>query len=92
MNLVPLTNKVLVKLEKQVEQKTKSGIIIPETKKTSQDLVIMKIIAVGESCKTPIKPGMDIITHQYHGHPIEFEGEKYRVMSENDILMKVEGK
>ena len=97
MKIRPLQDRVIVKrLEDEVE-KTKGGIIIPDTaeEKPQQG----KIIAVGkgklndDGKLTPVdvKVGDTILFGKYSGSEVKLNGEEHLIMREEDILGVVEG-
>jgi chaperonin GroES len=92
MKVRPLADRVLVKrLEDEVE-KTKGGIIIPDTAKEKPQQG--KVIAVGKGRKTEegsvvpldVKVGDRILFGKYAGSEIKLDGEEHLIMREEDIL------
>ena len=97
MKIRPLQDRVLVKrLDEEVE-KTKGGIIIPDTAKEKPQQG--KVIAVGKGKQnddgkvTPldVKVGDTILFGKYSGSEIKLDGEEHLIMREDDILGVVEG-
>ncbi len=96
MKVRPLQDRVIVKREEE-EQKTKGGIIIPETAKEKP--IAGKVIAVGngkilEDGKVrplDVKKGDKILFSKYAGTEIKVDGEELLMMREEDILAVVEG-
>jgi chaperonin GroES len=96
MKIRPLQDRVIVKRIEE-EEKTKGGIIIPDTAKEKPQEG--KIIAagkgkVGEDGKvTPldVKTGDRVLFSKYAGTEIKIEGEEHLIMREDDILGVVEG-
>ena len=97
MKIRPLQDRVIVKrLEEEVE-KTKGGIIIPDTAKEKPQQG--KIIAVGkgkvndDGKLTPldVKVGDKILFGKYSGSEIKLDGEEHLIMREEDILGVIEG-
>ena len=87
----PLHDNVLVK-RLDGEEKTKGGIIIPDTaQEQSQE---GEVVAVGNGLvdedgkvrKLDVKPGDNVLFSKYGGTDINIEGESYVVMKEGDIL------
>jgi len=87
----PLGDRILVKRIKE-EEKTKGGIIIPDTAKEKPQEG--KIVAVGKGKKTEegnvipleVKAGDRILFGKYSGSEIKIEGEDLLIMREDDIL------
>ena len=96
MKIRPLQDRLIVK-RLEGEEKTKGGIIIPDTAKEKP--VEGKVIAVGngkvlEDGKVrplDIKAGDKILFSKYAGTEIKLDGEEHLIMREEDILGVVEG-
>jgi chaperonin GroES len=95
MKVRPLHDRVIVKRVEE-EEKTKGGIIIPDTAKEKP--VEGKVVAVGkgkilENGKQQpleIKKGDKILFGKYAGTEIKIEGEEHLIMREDDIIAVVE--
>ena len=87
-NIKPLGENVLVKLVK-ADQKTKSGIFLPETASADRPQE-GKVIAIGESAKIKVKKGQMIIFAKYSGTEIKMKSEEYLIIKAEDILAVVE--
>lgn len=95
MKIKPLHDRVLVKRLEE-DEKTKGGLIIPDTAKESP--AEGKVVAVGpgrkdDSGKTiavGVKAGDRIIFSKYAGTEIKIEGEEHLIMKEEDILGVIE--
>ena len=86
MNIKPLADRVLVK-PAPAEEKTISGIIIPDSAKEKP--LEGEILAVGNDTKDEemiVKVGNTVLYGKYAGTELEWEGEKYLIMRQNDIL------
>ena len=87
----PLGDRILVKRIKE-EEKTKGGIIIPDTAKEKPQEG--KVVAVGKGKKTDegkvvaldVKAGDRILFGKYSGSEIKLEGEEHLILREDDIL------
>jgi chaperonin GroES len=96
MKIRPLQDRVLVKRIEEDVEKTKGGIIIPDTAKEKPQQG--KVIAVGkgkvsdEGKVTPldVKSGDTILFGKYAGSEIKIDGEEHLIMREDDILGVVE--
>ena len=85
MNIKPLADRVLV-LPAPAEEKVR-GIIIPDTAKEKPQRG--RIIAVGQGTKdeTMVLKENDIVLYgKYAGTELEYEGEKYLIMRQSDVL------
>ena len=86
MNLKPLADRVLI-IPTPAEEVTMSGIIIPDSAKEKP--LRGKIVAVGNGTKDEemhLKEGDEVLFGKYAGSEIEFEGEKYLIMRQSDVL------
>lgn len=86
MNIKPLADRVLVK-PVAVEQKTVSGIIIPDSAKEKP--LKGEVLAVGNGTKDEdmvVAVGNSVLYGKYAGTELEWEGEKYLIMRQSDIL------
>jgi len=95
MKIRPLHDRVIVK-RMEGEEKTKGGIIIPDTAKEKP--VEGKVIAVGSGKvlengkKVPlqVKGGDRILFGKYSGTEVKIDGEEHLIMREDDIIAIVE--
>lgn len=91
MKVRPLYDKVLVK-RVQEEEKTKGGIIIPDTakEKPQEGEVIAvghgRMLENGQKIPLEVKEGDRVIFSKYAGTEIKIDGEEYLIMREEDIL------
>ncbi len=91
----PLQDRILVKRIEE-EEKTKGGIIIPDTAKEKPQMG--EVIAVGNGRKTDdgkvmpvdVKAGDKVLFSKYAGTDVNVEGEELLIMREDDILGIVE--
>ena len=95
MKIRPLQDRVIVKRVKE-EEKTKGGIIIPDTAKEKP--IEGEVIAVGNGKtlddgtlrKPEVKPGDRILFGKYSGTEVKIDGVEHVIMREDDILGIVE--
>jgi chaperonin GroES len=91
MKMIPLGDRVIVRLLEQ-EEKKKGGIIIPDTAKErpSEGEVIAvgkgRRNTTGERMELEVKKGDRVLFSKYAGTEIEIESAKCLVMKEEDIL------
>lgn len=86
LNIKPLADRVLVE-PAEAEEKTASGIIIPDTAKEKPQRGI--IVAVGNGKKDEpltVKEGDNVLYGKYAGTEITVEGKEYLIMRESDIF------
>jgi chaperonin GroES len=85
-NITPLADRVLVEVA-PAEEKTASGIIIPDTAKEKPQKG--KVVAVGAGKKDEpltVKVGDQVLYGKYAGTEITVEGREYLIMRESDIF------
>ena len=95
MKIKPLHDRVIVKRIEE-EEKTKGGIIIPDTAKEKP--IEGKVVAVGggkllddgSKLKLEVKKGDRVLFGKYAGTEIQIEGEEHLIMREDDIIAIVE--
>jgi chaperonin GroES len=95
MKIRPLQDRVLVKRVAE-EEKTKGGIIIPDTAKEKP--VEGKVIAVGRGKvaddgslrELDVKKGDTILFGKYAGTEVKLDGEEHLILREDDILGVIE--
>jgi chaperonin GroES len=95
MSMKPLQDRVIVKRVKE-EEKTKGGIIIPDTAKEKP--VEGKVVAVGpgkvldsgKRAPLEVKKGDRVLFGKYAGTEIKIDGEEHIIMREDDIVAIVE--
>ncbi|MFL5435138.1 MAG: co-chaperone GroES [Myxococcales bacterium] len=96
MKIRPLQDRIIVK-RVQEEEKTKGGIIIPDTAKEKpiEGKVIAagngKVLEDGKVRPLDVKAGDKILFSKYAGTEIKFDGEEHLIMREEDILGVIEG-
>ncbi len=86
LNIKPLADRVLVE-PAEAEEKTASGIIIPDTAKEKPQRGV--IVAVGNGKKDEpltVKEGDNVLYGKYAGTEITVEGKEYLIMRESDIF------
>src|SRR5271163_1803566 len=91
MKLRPLGDRILVKRIKE-EEKTKGGIIIPDTAKEKPQEG--KVIALGTGKRDEdgklipfeVKKGDRVLISKYGGTEIKIDGKEYLIMEESQIL------
>jgi len=86
--LQPLNENVLLDMTEDAgEQKTASGIIIPDTAKEKPQFA--KVAAIGNIENAGIAVGDTVFYKKYGGTEFDFEGNKYLMVAYEDLLAKV---
>ncbi|MGN0515057.1 MAG: co-chaperone GroES [Lachnospiraceae bacterium] len=94
MQLKPLGDRVVLK-QQEAEEKTKSGIILPDSAKEKPQTAV--VIAVGPGIETngnrtqmQVKEGDHVIYSQYSGTNVKLSDEEYIIVNQSDIIAIVE--
>jgi len=91
MNLQPLGDKVIIERLK-AEDKTKGGIILPDTakEKPQEGKVISvgkgKVLKNGKTIAPDVKPGDKILFGKYSGSEVKVGDKEYLIIEADDIL------
>ncbi|HEY2515115.1 MAG TPA: co-chaperone GroES [Polyangiaceae bacterium] len=91
MKIRPLADRVVVKRTKE-EEKTKGGIIIPDTAKEKPIEGIVVAVGNGKALKDgkvrplDVKQGDKVLFGKYSGTEVKLEGEEHMILREDDIL------
>jgi chaperonin GroES len=91
LSMKPLADRVII-APAAAEEKTKSGIIIPDTAKEKPQRG--EVVAVGEgkvadsgtTIQPQVKVGDQVLYGKYAGTEITIEGQDYLIMRESDIF------
>jgi chaperonin GroES len=95
MKLKPLDDRIVIK-QSEAEEKTAGGIILPDAAQEKPQ--IGKVVAVGpgkvlddgKRAKMSVKKKDEVIYGKYSGSEVEYDGDKYVILRESDILGIVE--
>lgn len=89
--LKPLGDRVVIELV-QTEEKTASGIVLPDTakEKPQEGKVVAvgtgRVLDSGERVAPEVAVGDRIIFSKYAGTEVKYEGKEYLILRESDIL------
>ena len=94
MNLKPLGDRLIVQVVEE-EEKTASGIVLPDTAKEKPQRG--KVVAVGDGkfdddgdrIPVDVSEGDEVLYSKYGGTEIKVDGEDLLVLRESDVLAKV---
>ncbi len=94
MKIKPLGDKVVIKML-EVEETTKSGIVLPGSAKEKPQ--VAEVVAVGpgtvvdgKEVKMEVKVGDKVLMSKYSGTEVKYEGQEYTILKQGDILAIVE--
>jgi chaperonin GroES len=95
LNIKPLFDNILVK-PLQAEERTKSGIYLPETAKEKPQMGEVMAIGTGaideKGNKIPmvVKVGMKVMYTKWGGNEVKIENEEWKLVKQSDLLAIVE--
>ncbi len=86
--LQPLNENVLLELsENKGEEKTASGLIIPDSAKEKE--ATGKVVALGNIENSGISVGDTVLYKEFSGNELKFDDKKYLFIPYADVLAKV---
>src|SRR5450756_1144496 len=92
MKLRPLGDRIVVKVLES-EERTKSGIVIPDTaKENPQKAEVLAVGAgkfseqTGQRIPLDVQVGDTVVFAKYGGAEIKLDGDEYLILSERDVL------
>ncbi|MEG1642249.1 MAG: co-chaperone GroES [Synergistaceae bacterium] len=91
MQLKPLGDKIVVKAAPN-EEKTKGGLVLPDTVKEKPVEGIVVAVGAGKVLDNGTRQPMDVqvndkvIYSKYSGTEVKFDGETYLIITERDVL------
>ena len=94
MKIQPLADRLVIKVVEATEEKTKSGLYVPDTAKEKP--MEGEVLAVGPGARNEkgervpmdVVVGDKVIYSKYGGMEVKIDGEAYLILSERDILAK----
>jgi chaperonin GroES len=91
MKLKPLADRIVIK-PSEAEEKTKGGIILPDTAKEKP--VVGEVVAAGPGRRSDdgkivpmeVKVGDKVLYGKYSGTEVTLDGQEYLIMRESDLF------
>ncbi len=89
MKIKPMDDRLVLELIEE-EEKTVSGIIIPDTAKEKP--IMGRVVAVGtdEDLKEKVKEGDKVLFAKYGGEEISLDSKDYKIVQRSDVLAIIE--
>jgi chaperonin GroES len=89
MKIKPMDDRLVLELIEE-EQKTASGLYIPDTAKEKP--IMGRVIAVGtdEDLREKVKEGDKVLFAKYGGEEISFDKKDYKIVQRSDVLAVIE--
>ena len=91
INIRPLNDKIVVK-RVEAEERTKGGIVLPDTakEKPKEGIVVAlgtgRLLENGERAKFQVKEKDRVIFTSYAGTEVKIDGQEYLILSEEEVL------
>lgn len=91
IKITPLGERIVIKVLES-EEKTKSGIFIPDTAKEKPQMgEVMavgsgRVLENGQKIALDVKVGDKVLFAKYAGTEVKLDGEEYMVLKESDVL------
>ncbi|NLW48689.1 MAG: co-chaperone GroES [Firmicutes bacterium] len=91
MNITPLGERIVIKVLES-EERTKSGILIPDTAKEKPQMGEVKAVGTGKMLENgqkvalDVKVGDKVLFAKYAGTEVKLDGEEFMVLKESDVL------
>ncbi len=86
--IIPLEDRVLVKIIEENQTVTESGIVLPPNVEKEKP-IMGEVVAVGDSEMIKVKKGERILFAKFSGTEIKLDGQEYLILQANDILAKI---
>ena len=84
IKIKPVGERIVIKPVEQKEQKTVSGIYLPDSAKKDDNSG--EVVAIGKIEDVEVKIGDKVIYSPHSGTEIEMDGEKFIILEKNEIL------
>ena len=82
MSMKPLGDRVVLK-QQEAEEKTKSGIILPDSAKEKPQAAV--VISIGPDVDQ-VREGDKVIYTEYAGTEVKYQEEEYTIVDQKDII------
>jgi chaperonin GroES len=92
MNLKPLGGRVIVSPNEEDEQRTASGLVIPDTAKEKPQTGTILAVGPGdlsddgERIPLDVSEGDVVVYSKFAGTELKYEGDEYLILSSRDLL------
>ena len=88
MTIHPLDDRVLVR-PVELEEKTASGIILPDTAKEKPQQGIVVAVGTDEELQKVLSAGDEVLYTKYGGSEIKLDGQTHIILQRQDVLGKI---
>ncbi|MEM4182160.1 MAG: co-chaperone GroES [Candidatus Pacearchaeota archaeon] len=90
MRVIPLGERVLLKMEKAKEEITKGGIYLPKSDDEKKQGVVVAVGKDKDGKDLPLNVGEKVLYSGYSNEEIEIDNEKHVIVEFKDIIAKLE--
>lgn len=90
MKIKPIGERVLIRIEKSKEEKTKSGIYLPKSEEEKKQGIVEEVGTDKNGKQLPLNKGDKVLYSGYSHEDIEIEDRKYVIVEFKDIVAKLE--
>ncbi len=90
MKVIPFGERVLLRIEKAKEERTKGGIYLPKSDEEKKQGVIVSIGKDKDGKDLPLKIGETVLYAGYSNEDIEIDGKKHVIVEFKDIIARLE--
>jgi chaperonin GroES len=96
VRIKPLADRVVIKVIESTEERTKSGIVLPDTAKEKPQegevvaVGIGRLLDNGERVAPEVAVGDRVIYSKYAGTEVKLDGQEYLILEERNILARVD--
>jgi len=85
--LQPINQNVVIEVQEEKEQKTSSGIYIPDSAKEKK--AFGKVVSISNIENPEISVGDVVLYKEFSGTNVDFEDKKFIILQYSDILAKI---
>jgi len=89
MKIKPMDDRVLIEVM-EAEEKTASGLIIPDTAKEKPRMGVVIAVGTDEDLQEKVKEGNKVLFTKYGDDEVEMNGKEYKIIQRADVLAVVE--
>lgn len=89
MIVKPIGERVLLRIEKQKEERTKGGIYLPKTDEEKKEGIVEEVGVDKDGKSLPLNKGEKVLYSGYSNEEIEIDNQKFVIVDYKDIIAKI---
>lgn len=89
MKIKPMDDRLLIEVM-EAEEKTASGLIIPDSAKEKPRMGVVVAVGTDEDLQEKIKEGNKVLFTKYGGDEVDLNGKEFKIIQRADILAVIE--